>query len=364
MQFDAHRFLNDKGIWYKESQGKKGEEARTDCPLCTSGKRGKSLSINLSTGVSTCYRCGWSPRLEELILTILDCTKFEAEILVRRYSTCDLPSSMDEFERIVRDGLDVDAYDDKELPVPSYSSNGNGNKRSFDRSDPGPLELPGNWFPLEDPRVTTVTEYVLSRGFSLELCKGLGFGGCVFSKYTGCLIMPAYHGEELVFWQARDALGREHIPKYRTPPGYSPSNALFNLDVAVEFDQVILCEGIFSAMRVGRDAVACFGNKVSRTQIEILKKRGVENVVLCFDPDTWRLPEEAIRRGFTYMKKPIETAVESLLYYFGSLRVVRLTGTDDPDDTGTDKMRELINSAPVFYSFLEFTDKFYNVLNN
>jgi len=192
----------------------------------------------------------------------------------------------------------------------------------------------------------TINKYAFSRGFSYQLLVAHHFGGCPRGRYQGSLIVPAYHGDTLMFWQARDALGRNYddFPKYRTPIGYSSNECLFNLDKAVTHKTIVLCEGVFSALRAGQDAVATFGNKISDEQCELLKDRDVKSVVLCFDPDTWRVPQAMIDRGLVGIKPPIYHGMTRVLEFFEEVKVAKLVH-GDPDELGKEKVRKLINDA-------------------
>jgi hypothetical protein len=140
-----------------------------------------------------------------------------------------------------------------------------------------------------------------------------------------------------------------------TPAGYSGANCLFNIDKASSFDTVVICEGVFSALKTGEDAVATFGNKISQSQINLLKEYGVREVVLCFDPDSWNVPKPVKKRlesegrfkgkkvgGFA--RPPLLTAASYLLGRFDSVKIACLEG-GDPDEIGATKTRNYIDSA-------------------
>jgi len=334
MSFDARSFLAAHGIPYKLSQGGSGDEARMPCPVCGGSKN--PFAINFSKGTAVCYRCQWVPKdPKDLVQQLTHCNPFQAEVIAHKFRG-DRGRSGGSFTAAVRSRLSGGKMRGQ---IPSA-------QEPVHVEEKPPLEWPASYYPLGHPDIPTVNAYAFSRGFSMKLMVRLRFGGCLFGRYAGCLVIPAMHGDELMFWQARDALNRENFPKYRSPKGYSPAVCLFNLDEATTYPETVICEGVFSAMRVGQDAVACFGNKISRHQIKLLMDRGVTRVVLCFDPDTWTLPRAVIERGIVGMKPPIYNAMMFLMDAFEQVRVVKLKD-GDPDDTGHPKMRELIDNAPV-----------------
>lgn len=335
---DVERFLQGVGIQYWYSIGGKGPQVRMDCPVCRGQQK---LWIGVLNERTICFRCQWVPKNStDLVRTLTGCNAFQAELLLRKYRRVDEGEENDGrsfAERVAGRLAEFQAgygrFPGQEGPI------------RYDEQDAPDLVLPNNFFPLGHRFVPTVTKYAISRGYSMERMLSLGFGGCVLGKYSGCLIIPTYNNGKLVFWQARDTLNRPDVPKYRSPVGHSATNGLFNLDQAVKHPEVIICEGAFSSMRVGEDAVATFGNKISIKQINLLKEHGVKRVVLCFDPDTWHLPEAVVERGGGGTP-PIIPAVQTLIAHFERVRVVRLINFD-PDDLGTVSVRGLIEDAAV-----------------
>lgn len=132
--------------------------------------------------------------------------------------------------------------------------------------------------------------YLCSRGFEpLQVSRDYRFmlplGD---SRISNRIVLPIFESGELVSYQAR-ALGNSK-PKYLNPSKveapFGKSNFVYNLDVAKEFDEVIICEGIFSAISVGRNAVAVFGKELSDIQAEKIMNSGVKSVTILFDPGT------------------------------------------------------------------------------
>lgn len=336
--YNYEGILNGLNIRYKIGTGGKGKELKLNCPSC--GGHDK-LWINSQTGKGLCYKCHWIPgNAFALVKAFTTLSDYDIRVFLLEYeSGIALQETGAVFREKVSDFL-------KQLEKPS-SSFPFQLQSEDDISIPSePLTLPQYFYPLGHKFIPMITTYALNRGFPFETMYNLGFGGCLTGKYGGCLIMPAFMNTDLLFWQARDAYNRP-LPRYRTPEGYSSSNSLFNIDKATTFDEVIICEGIFSALRVGEDAVATFGNKISAHQIQLLKKRNISKVVLCYDPDTWEIPNSLKEQGKS-TTLPIISAFRNLVNYF-QVRVVRLLHKD-PDDTGHEAMRDYISKAPIIAS--------------
>lgn len=121
------------------------------------------------------------------------------------------------------------------------------------------------------------------------------------SCYRKRILIPTFYAGKMVFWVARFYMDAEG-PKYYNPPGRKRKNYIFNLDGLRErSDSVIVTEGVFSAMAVGRDAVALFGKFAAREQIIALVKADFKVYYVALDgdalPEALRLSEVLWRRG-------------------------------------------------------------------
>lgn len=158
-----------------------------------------------------------------------------------------------------------------------------------------------------------VWEYLNSRGIASQDVSDFGLKYCTAGNYNfsakmgttaGRIIFPVVMAKKLVGWQARQiervegnaklvwqgedlewrSFGKitspddgswrwedAGVPKYYTCPGMQRSRALFNFDKAkLSKGYVIVTEGPVDALKVGSQAVATFGKKLTRDQIRIL----------------------------------------------------------------------------------------------
>ena len=235
-------FLQRRYGAVKRSRGKHGLELITKCPVC--GK--KKLSVNANTGHYQCWHGCISGHIDSLL----------GDVKIARIDAATRPAP------VGRQWLD-----------------------------------PGTVVPLsgleDDHHVIT---YLKRRGFDpklLETTYGLRYctEGKPFAKgffnTTNTLIIPVYMGGELIGWQSRllydpdkipdeecGAMGFQQDPdgewlrppKYFTMPGINKAEILWNYDWARQSRIVVICEGVFDAIAVGRCAVATFGKGVSEHQ--------------------------------------------------------------------------------------------------
>ena len=181
--------------------------------------------------------------------------------------------------------------------------------------------------------------YLLDRGFDpkavgsvfgIEYCQaGVSFAGGVFNT-SNTLVIPVARNGVSVAWQARLLYNPDKIeeslwpsmgwkwddekkkfrkpPKYFTMPGFDKGRFLFNHDNAEKFGFVVVTEGAFDAMSVGRCAVAAFGKGLTDIQIGLLKSWDV--IVLLLDPDASSDQAKLARRLRTFGKKVVEVKLE------------------------------------------------------
>lgn len=266
----------------KHQNGHNGLELVVKCPVC--GKR--KLNVNPKKGI---YKC-WHGCMSGMVYNMFDevqLAKIEAETASKREAPKDLG-----------------------------------------------FQPPGELVSLmELPAEHPATTYLRDRGFDpLVLDKVYGMRYCrIGRKYmqgrfdtSNTIVIPFYFNGVAVGWQSRllynpddlpddvcevlgferDAKGKfERPPKYFTMPGIDKGKLLWNFDWARQGDLVVVCEGIFDAMAVGRCAVATFGKSVTDAQIALFKSYW-KLVVLLLDPgdaepDMIRITR-ALRAGGAY----------------------------------------------------------------
>lgn len=188
--------------------------------------------------------------------------------------------------------------------------------------------------------------YIVERIGSRRLATKHGIGWCVVGHYARRMIIPIRLDGKLTSFAARamwkkpsperllelEAEGKRWRP-YLYPPGCSTGRLLFNYDVAKSHKQIILTEGCLDAIRVGDNAVAVLGKKLSSHQLELLLASDAEEIVVMLDGDA--AGEDGTRK-----------TVEALLPFY-RVRIVRLPDGCDPDAFTRPELREMIRAAPL-----------------
>ena len=169
-------------------------------------------------------------------------------------------------------------------------------------------------------------KYLISRGLSEYDIIKYNIGFCIDGEYGGRIIVPSYdcHGRLNYF------VGRSIYPgklKYKNPPT-SKDTIIFEQYINWDFP-VILCEGVFDAMAIKRNAIPLFGKNIPNTLMEKLIFNKVKNVNLAFDPDALETSVKISQRLMKYGINVTRTLLED----------------GDPSELGYEKMLQHIRSA-------------------
>lgn len=145
---------------------------------------------------------------------------------------------------------------------------------------PLPPELPGDLVPLHRlPAGHPALDYLTSRKFDVEeLYRDYKVSYCRQARFRfraaeNRLIIPVFHNQQLMGWQARylgATIPGKKIPKYFTMPGMKKSEVLYGYDLAASHNFVVLCEGPTDCWRFGPEAVALFGKTLSTRQRDLV----------------------------------------------------------------------------------------------
>ncbi len=164
------------------------------------------------------------------------------------------------------------------------------------KTEPKPkIELPDGFFRLfEEPGLSmwfadAAREYLLRRGIGPSVGRTAGIGAVLAGRYRGRVVAPLFDAkdEQVVGWSARLFVGGD-APKYLYPSGMERQTLLYNggaLSARTE-DPIYVVEGVFDALPLWPDAVACLGQP-SPGQLDALVSTA-RPVVCLLDGDAWR----------------------------------------------------------------------------
>lgn len=249
------QLLRNKFGKFRKTKGRNGIEYKVCCKFCIS--RGKAadtkfkMYINPEREAYNCYRCDAQGSTREM-LGALDKAARVAPVVPE---IVQLPSNVD------MPGMLVNLTDlDNNHPAIEYLTK--TRKIPFD-----PVEV--------------------QNLFGARYCSvGKMYAGMYDT--TNTLVFPVFYNGKIVGWQSRmlaepSELTDEYLamnryrkdedgewirpPKYFTSPGFPKGKVMFNWDIAVQTDYIVIVEGVFDAMAVGPWGVATLGKGVTDEQI-------------------------------------------------------------------------------------------------
>jgi len=288
---NLEKVLKHYNLDYRSYRGQKGREFECVCPFHDDST--PSFSIQENTGVFNCFVCGGGDFLKFIkLLEGFKTTKDALEFVKKQIGQED---NIDVFS-IIKDS--TDKFIQNEEQIDEVNTEQEIKEVILPKSKPAE-----EFFDIVKKRV------------SLEDIKKYGMRYCVDDKtYHERLIIPVYMNNKLVTFAARDMSGKAEIwgkvktilkqkklskqdkqkfidkymyKKILYPFGTQMGKLFFNWDEAVKHKEVVICEGIFSAIAIinfGYNALAllsCHLNFYKAKKIQ----QNFERVYIALDND-------------------------------------------------------------------------------
>jgi DNA primase len=170
--------------------------------------------------------------------------------------------------------------------------------------------------------------YLKKRGITKSDILKYNIGYCEEGRYANRIIVPSYDTNgELNYFIARD-INPDSKKKYDAPK--CNKNELIGLEYFINWDvPVILCEGIFDAIAIKRNAVPLLGKSIPKALMMKLVQSNVKTVYVSLDRD-------ALKDALSY--------AEQLLNLGKDVYLIDLQDKD-PSDMGFEKFTKLVHEA-------------------
>ena len=193
------------------------------------------------------------------------------------------------------------------------------------------LELPGEFQPLYQASKTSVTanivrKYLYERGLNdIDFIK-YNIGYCTTGEYGGRVIIPSYSASnQLNFFIARTFDGNYF--KYKNP---EVSKDIIFFENLINWNvPIILCEGVFDAVAIRRNAIPILGKSISKSLYKKIISSPLKDIYIALDNDA--------------KDRAVEIA-EQFLNQGKRVFLIDLK-EKDPSDMGFQAFTELIQSA-------------------
>ena len=229
----------------------KGNEQAHYCPFCHHHK--KKLQINLDTQQWHCWVCDAKGRKIQTLLRKLQVDSSKVKKIYEIYGDDYIVSTTSTDEEKV------------ELRLPSEF-------KSL-------LDIPKGLNPL----YRKVKQYVEDRGITQEDIIRYNLGYCDSGIYSNRIIIPSYDRDNrLNYFIARSVFDEEKF-KYKNPP-ISKNVTIFENQINWN-EPITLCEGVFDAMAIKRNAIPLLGKFIPKTLMDSIYKNGVKKISVLLDKD-------------------------------------------------------------------------------
>jgi len=229
----------------------RGNELAFYCPFCHHHKQ--KLQVNTETQKWHCWTCNSGGKKLTSLLRKLDVDKKTISVIREIYGdTAYSPSQEDSETKIF-------------------------------------ISLPKEYISLVNepkgfnPEYKHAIHYLTQRGIGIKEIIKFGIGYCKDGLYARRIIVPSYNSDgSLNYFISRSYYAEEKM-KYKNPP---ISKNIICLDSQINWNEpIILCEGVFDAITIRRNAVPLLGKFPSKNLVEKIFMNGVTDIVISLDND-------------------------------------------------------------------------------
>jgi DNA primase len=170
--------------------------------------------------------------------------------------------------------------------------------------------------------------YLKNRGINESDVRKYNIGYCKTGRYRNRVIIPSYDRNGQVNYFIARSFEKDPYQKYDAPS--IQKTEFVGMEYFINWSvPVILCEGIFDALAIKRNAVPLFGKSIPKALMLKLVECKVKTVYLALDKD-------ALKEALTYSEQLINLGKEVYL--------IELDGKD-PSDLGFENMTKLLQQA-------------------
>lgn len=229
----------------------------------------------------------------------------------------------------------IDAPTEKLIEMKNYFQ---GDNTKIDASKSNKVQLPEEFISLVDPDTSLEARHALTylkkRHISDQDIKKYNIGYCKNGRYRNRVIIPSYDGNGNVNYFIARSFEKDPVRKYDAPS--CNKTDLIGLEYFINWSvPVILCEGIFDAISIKRNAIPLFGKTIPQALMLKLVESEIKTVYLALDKD-------ALKEALSYSEQLINLGKEVYL--------IELEGKD-PSDLGFESMTKLLQKAkPLTFS--------------
>jgi DNA primase len=167
-------------------------------------------------------------------------------------------------------------------------------------------------------------------------------GYCDDGLYSNRIIIPSYdESMKLNYFIARDFYSS--YSKYKNPP---VSKNIIVFDSLINWNEpIVLCEGVFDAIAIKRNAIPLLGKNIPKALFERIISKSINKVYLALDSDAM---SEILKITDIFSKYNID------------VYIIKLNKDTDPSDVGFEEMLKYVKNSESS----SFTEQVMMKLNN
>jgi len=260
--FDIRGYFDELGVqWWDEGDNVSEGWVNINCCFCSD--HANHLGINLESKMFHCWTCDESGDVVKLIRRLEDLSFAKAKLRLEDFQELRLRRKKEEkpkreYKRVLPEGFE---------PI---------------------------WKGKEPPQVK---RYLKRRKFPYSVCQEWALGYVEQGEYALRLIVPIFHGPDIVSFQAVDTTG-EAVQRYLDcPPARARipnKHIVHGVGKANKKKRAVVVEGVTDQWRMGPGSLCLMGKNYTQQQLAYLLKnlqRDVRITVL-LDADAWTKARE------------------------------------------------------------------------
>jgi DNA primase len=229
----------------------RGNELAFYCPFCHHHKQ--KLQVNTETQKWHCWTCNSGGKKLTSLLRKLDVDKKTISVIREIYG------------------------------------DSNYNPKTEDSDTKVFISLPKEYISLAtepkgfNPEYKHAMHYLTQRGIGMAEIVKYNIGYCKDGLYARRVIIPSYNSDGSLNYFISRSYYQDEKMKYKNPP---ISKNIICLDSQINWKEpIILCEGVFDAITIRRNAIPLLGKFPSKTLVEKIFMNGVSDIVISLDND-------------------------------------------------------------------------------
>ncbi len=277
----------------KSVPDKNGMDHTFMCPVCNHKK--PKLVVNVVTGTYNCWTC-FPPTKGKTPVNLLKKIHASSEVINE---------------------------------MRSYFKSGAGEVIETKHSA---VALPKEFVPLSTANKSLsykkAMAYLKSRGVTDYDIKKHNIGYCDTGKYENKIVIPSYDNKGMINYFVARSFDKNAFRKFDSPS--CEKSSIIGFEQLINWNvPVILCEGVFDAIAIKRNAIPLFGKTIPKALMLKLASSNVKTIYLALDTD-------ALREALSY--------AERLLNLGKDVYLIQLNGKD-PSEIGFEGMVKILHTA-------------------